>query len=457
MLNHEIIRRIRCAARRAPCPSCGRRGYRKRTLYRRVRTLAYQRVTWLDITYAEYRARCGCRKYFRTWPLDVPPKADYDGTVRQAVLDRLLLDRLNVQQTLAAMHRDFFLKLSEGFVYDCLRWQVAHLDLAVHRQQVLARFSGTLCVDELHLGQYTWLLATDPLADLPVGFALVGANDKDHMRRFLRNLAHWGLQPKVVVSDGSQLYPELLAEIWSEARQQLCIFHLLRDILNRVLDGVRRLRRGQAQRGQAGRKRRRGRPSRRQKAQRQRRGPSSRDKAKFIGRHRFLIVKRSERLSREEWDDLVQMFGYLPELRTLWYFSQDIYQLLDDSTTLRVARWRYTLLQHDPRYQGVGELVEALALLTEPKLTRAMAFVQMPAEQRHRTNNHVERMNRRLRFAEKVRYRWRKRRWVVRWVVLLLDVYWKQAVPLTATGSPTHSRAERPPPQQGHSGRKKVA
>ena len=404
MGNKEIIRRIRCAARHAPCPRCGRRGYRKRILHRRVRTLAYQQVAWLDITYAEYRARCGCRKYFRSWPLDVPPKADYDATVRQAVLDRLLLDRLNVQQTLAAMRRDFFRKLSEGFVYDCLRWQVAHLDLGVHRQQVLARFSGTLCVDELHLGPYTVLLATDPLADLPVGFALVGANDKDHMRRFLRNLARWGMQPKVVVSDGSQLYPELLAEIWPQARHQLCIFHLLRDILHRVLDGVRRLRQAQAQRGRAGRKRRRGRPRRRRKAQQRRRGPSNQDKAKFIGRHRFLIVKRSERLSRQEWEDLVPMLAYLPELRPLWHFSQDIYRLLDDSTTLRVARWRYTLLQHDPKYQEVREVVEALDLLAEPKLAKAMAFVAQPARGQTRTNNHVERMNRRLRFAEKVRY-----------------------------------------------------
>ena len=48
-----------------------------------------------------------------------------------------------------------------------------------------------------------------------------------------------------------------------------------------------------------------------------------------------------------------------------------------------------------------------LDLLAEPKLSKAMAFVQQPAERQVRTNNHVERMNRRLRFAEKVRYRWR--------------------------------------------------
>jgi hypothetical protein len=442
MLIRDKSTRIRCAPKRAACPTCGRRGRRKRVLQRRLRTAAYRQVAWLHVTYAEYQARCPCRKYFRTWPLDVPPKAAYDRTLRQAVLDRLLRDRLNVQQTIEAMQRDFLVHLSEGFIYDCLREQVGHLDLAVHRQHVREHFSGTLCVDELHLGSHTLLLATDPLANMPVGFALVTTNDAKHMSRFLRNLATWGLRPEVVISDGSALYPELVATIWKDARHQLCVFHLLRDVLDKVLDGVRRLRRTQERRGQAGRKRRRGRPSARQQARRERVGPSNRDKAKFIGRHRFLIVKRTERLSREDWANLVQMFGYLPELRPLWYFSRDIYRLLDDSKTLKVARWRYTLLKQDPKYQGVRELVEALDLLAEPKLTRMMAFVQTPKRQRQRTNNHVERMNRRLRFAEKVRYRWRKRRWVVRWVVLLLDVCWQESAEAKASRPRTRSPAK---------------
>jgi transposase-like protein len=296
---------------------------------------------------------------------------------------------------------------------------------------VLQRFSGTLCVDELHLGVYTLLLATDPLADLPVGFALVGANDKDHMHRFLRNLARWGLRPEVVVNDGSNLYPELLAQMWPQARHQLCVFHLLRDLLDKVLAAVRRLRRAQASRGRAGRKRR-GRPRRKQKACRQRQGPTAKDKATFVWKHRFPIVKRTAKLTRADWDNLVQMFQYLPELRPLWYFSRDLYRLLDDSKSLRVARWRYTLLCHDSKYQGVRELVEALDLLAGPKLAKAMAFVQQPAESRVRTNNHVERLNRRLRFAETVRYRWRRRKWVVRWVVVLLDVCWQQAAEVAA-------------------------
>ncbi len=450
MLHRERITRIRHAPKHAPCPTCGRRGHRKRLLHRRLRSLAYQQVAWLEVTYAEYQAHCPCRKFFRNWPLDVPPKADYDARVRHAVLDRLLHDRLNVEQTRAAMQRDFLVELSEGFVYDCLRWQLTRLDLASHRHMVLQRFSGTLCVDELHLGVYTLLLATDPLADLPVGFALVGANDQEHMRRFLNNLACWGLRPEVVVSDGSSLYPPLLAAIWPQAQHQLCVFHLLRDVLDKVLDAVRRLRRTQARRGRGGRPRRRGRPSRLQKARRRRHGPTVKDKAAFVWKHRFVIVKRTEKLTKTEWDDLVRMFQYLPELRPLWYFSRDVYRLLDDSKTLRVARWRYTLLRHDPKYQEVCELAAALDLLAESKLGKAMAFVTQPVERQVRTNNHVERMNRRLRFAEKVRYRWRKRKWVVRWVVLLLDVCWQAA----QTPEPIPGGERSPPPPSAGSSQK---
>jgi hypothetical protein len=103
-------------------------------------------------------------------------------------------------------------------------------------------------------------------------------------------------------------------------------------------------------------------------------------------------------------------------------------------------------------------LVEALDLLAGPKLSKAMAFVQQPVEVQVRTNNHVERLNRRLRFAEKVRYRWRKRKWVVRWVVLLLDVCWQQAAEAAAVDTAEKwPEEQRLPPQPLARGRKKVA
>src|SRR6185295_6641965 len=186
-----------CAPKKAPCPACGKLGRRKRTHQREVRTIAYKEIAILQITYGEYEARCECCKSFRTHPDDVLPKAKYDNKVREAVLAGILEDHLNVEAVRRRMQREFLLELSSGFVYDCLHEAARALDMAEQRQKVLERFSGILCVDELHLGKFTLLLATDPIGDFPVAFALVSANDQEHMARFLRNLQCHGLQPKV--------------------------------------------------------------------------------------------------------------------------------------------------------------------------------------------------------------------------------------------------------------------
>jgi transposase-like protein len=421
------VRVVRCVPRSHPCPRCGSRGRRKRHLHRRIRSLAYRQVAFLDVHYAEYRSRCRCCKSFRSWPLSVPPKADYDDTVRAAVLDRILEDGLNVQRTLAAMRRDFLLNLSEGFVYDCLRWKAAQLDLRSHRQLVLEKFSGTLCVDELHLGRFTLLLCTDPLADLPVAFALVGRNDKDHMHRFLQNLKRWGLEPEVVVTDGSSLYPAALAQLWPTARHQLCVFHLLKDINDLILKAVRRLARSMARRGNAGRKRQRGRPSKKRRAARAAGGLTLKQKAGFVLKHRFLIVKKASEMDKPQWENLAAMFDYLPQLRTLWYFASEVPGLFEKEARVQILWKRRATLLRKEEYKGVPELAKVMEMLQAGKYKKAVAFAYSEAAQKVRTNNHAERANRRFRFTEKLRYKWRRRKWVVRFVLLSLDRWWRQA------------------------------
>jgi hypothetical protein len=418
----EKVVAVRCQPKTYPCPTCGRRGHRKRRLNRFVRSLDYGRVLWLHVFYAEYTSRCDCRKSFRSWVPNSCPRADYDDLVRQAVLNRILDDGLNVERTIAAMKRDFLLELSSGFVYDCLRWGLDRLNPVAQRRLALQQFSGFICVDELHLGALTLLLATDPIADRVIGYRLVRINDQAHMRCFLRTLQCWGFAPQVVVTDGSNLYPALLSELWPAARHQLCVFHVLQDVTNKVLDAVRRLRRGQARRGKAGRKRRRGRRSEKQKRRARRRGPTNKEKAAFVYKHRFLIVKSTEKLTKKDWESLGQMFGYLPELRPLWYFCREVYQLFSTEQVLRLARRRRTLLLKKASYQEVPELVKAMGLLEGDKFDKMVAFLECPgpAGQRVRTNNHVERANRKLRYDEKVRYKFRTERSLDRFLRLRL-------------------------------------
>jgi hypothetical protein len=417
-----------CAQKKAPCPTCGKMGRRKRIHCRDVRTIAYKEIVVLRVSYGEYESRCQCCKSFRTHPDDVLPKAKYDNKVRQAVLEGILEDQLNVEAVRRRMQRDFLLDVSTGFVYDCLHDAARQLDMAEHRQQVLKRFSGVLCVDELHLGRFTLLLATDPISDFPVAFALVSANDKDHMERFLRNLQRSGLKAKVVVTDGSTLYPTLLAELWPKAEHQLCVFHVMQDLNKLILNALRRLRTGLGRQGRKGRRRKRGRPAKAEKRRRAKQGRSLQEQSKFVFKHRHLIVKRRGNMSEQEKKNLSTMLEYLPALSSLRKFTDKLHRLFEPEQSEHQAWCRWRGLRQSAEFMAIPELKQALLNLEEAKFAKMIAFLRGPARRRHlvRTNNHVERCNRKLRYWEKVRYKWRRRRTLVRFIVLALDHWWKE-------------------------------
>jgi transposase-like protein len=421
-----VVIPVHATPKKAPCPKCGKHGRRKRKLTpRRVRTVAYKTIVYLEITCGEYAARCDCCTTFRNSPEGVLPRALYGNKVRDLVLDRILKDGMSVERTLQSLRRELLLELSTGFVYDVLYGHARQLDMAEHRRKVLDRFSGTLCIDELHLGRFTLLLATDPLSDLPVAFALVDKNDQDHMRRFLSNLKNWGFLPQVVVTDGSNLYPSVLAQLWPDADHQLCIFHVIKDINKLILDAVRRMRKAMNRRGQAGRKKKRSRKGARSRGAAARRGLTVKEKANFVFKHRYLIVKRRENLTERERDDLTRMREYLPELSTLRRFADRIYWLFDTPKDAHQAGCRRSAVMRDPAFQAVPELVKALEQLEPGKFAQLMAYLKNPLSQRVRTNNHVERTNRMFRSLEKVRYKWRRRKTLVRFVVLTPDGIWK--------------------------------
>lgn len=74
---------VSCAPKKAPCPHCGKFAERVRTGEREVRTIAYHKIAYWQITYGEYQPRCGCCQSFRTSPEQVMPRCKYDNNVRQ--------------------------------------------------------------------------------------------------------------------------------------------------------------------------------------------------------------------------------------------------------------------------------------------------------------------------------------------------------------------------------------
>ena len=131
-----------------------------------------------------------------------------------------------------------------------------------------------------------------------------------------------------MITDGSNLYPAVLAELWPDADHQLCVFHILKEINRLILDAVRRLRKAMA--GGAGPGGRRSGAARGPRpGAAARRGMTLKEKAAFVFKHRHLIVKRRENLPSGERDDLGRMLAYLPELATLRRFADRIHWLFD--------------------------------------------------------------------------------------------------------------------------------
>jgi Transposase len=166
------------------------------------------------------------------------------------------------------------------------------------------------------------------------------------------------------------------------------------------------------------------------------------EKAHFVFKHRHLIVKRRENLTETERDDLTRMLEYLPELATLRHFADRIYWLFDAPKDFHQASCRRAALVRDAAFQAIPELAKALKQLDEEKFPKLMAYLANPVSRRVRTNNHVERANRMFRLLEKVRYKWRRRRTLVRFVVLTLDRIWNQrAIPQANTTKPSQATA----------------
>ena len=77
-------------------------------------------------------------------------------------------------------------------------------------------------------------------------------------------------------------------------------------------------------------------------------------------------------------------------------------------------------MRRNVRYLKVPALAKALEVLSKANLEKLLVYLDAPLADRSktRTNNHVERCNRKLRYLEKVRYKWRRSRTIIRHALL---------------------------------------
>jgi hypothetical protein len=263
----------------------------------------------------------------------------------------------------------------------------------------LESFSGYIAVDELYDGPFCVLSLVDNRTFIRLTYRVLEKDPtQDDIRAFLLDfrghLDTRGLKVLGVTTDGSNLYPVPLAEIFPGVPHQLCRFHVLKEITKAVLHALAQLRKKlKAQLP----KRPRGRPKKSQSRE-TRRIQRQEQRINDLFEHRHLFVRK--KLSAAEQQTLQRITRGLPQLRVLRSIMDEVYRLFDRRCRAATALSRLAKLRSRVRrFKASGR---ALEKLFSPNLEKALTFLDdklLPG-----TSNAVERGNRRYRKAQRSIY-----------------------------------------------------
>ncbi len=248
-LNYTVltVRQVAYSVPLAKCDRCGAPAERVWETERVAIDIDLDRPVLLLVRVSVHHCPA-CAHFFRAQPPSLRPDATYTNRVVTKAVQSVHLDGTAMRRVSERMGRDFWAQPSEASIRLWCREHAAGLDLAGDYQQwVVQEFSGVLCVDEVYQGDLALLLAVDPAGpegDRLVGFQLLrGHVEQRQVGEFLLGLREAGIVPAEVVTDGSSLYPTVLAKVWPAAAHQLCLFHETRAVTESVLEVVREMRR----------------------------------------------------------------------------------------------------------------------------------------------------------------------------------------------------------------------
>lgn len=214
------------------------------------------------------------------------------------------------------------------------------------------------------------------------------------LRDFKAHLDARGLGLRGVTTDGSNLYPTPLAEVFPDVPHQVCRFHVLKEITKAVPHALAKLRKEMKARLP---ERPRGRP-RKDRSRQVRRAQRQEQRIKDLFEHRHLFVRRQ--LTAAERRTLQRITRGLPHLRVLRSVMEEVYRLFDRRCRAATALGRLAKLRaRVRRFKRIGR---ALEKLYTPNLEKALTYLDdklLPG-----TSNAVERGNRRYRKAQRSVY-----------------------------------------------------
>ncbi len=304
--------------------------------------------------------------------------------------------------------------------------------------QALADFSGYLAIDEVYDGPFGILSIVDNRRYNRLAFRVLDHDPtqddvRDFLKEFKGQLDKRGRKVRGVTTDGSSLYPEVLKELWPDARHQLCEFHVLKEITQAVLHALAVLRKELAAKIP---KLPRGRPSKEQQPL-ARKVKRQKQRVADLFENRYLLVRHQ--LSKPQRQLLRQLTRGLPQLRQLRDIMDEVYRLFDRRCKTQTAVQKLAKLRR--RLRRFKTLGQALNQLNSPNLEKALEFLD--DKLLGSTSNAVERGNRRFRKAQHSIYSVRTKEHLEQ--RLALDMHREQRAPKRQQTMKTLHRARSKP------------
>lgn len=389
------------------CPRCGTESPRHDVAVRHAIDLHLEHPVVLQIRVGCYRcpacAACSEKPCFRTPLPFIEPGCIYVTRARQKLVEAIELDGMAIGKAVARLERDFHVGIAPSTGWKWHR-DMAPTDTAVSDYQhlVVESFSGVLVVDEVYDGDYAILCARDGNTHRTVAYQLCEEMNGAVMTGFFEHLKGLGIEPEVLVTDASPLYPKPLAAVWKTARHQLCRFHWIKGITGEVMRGMRDYRETLPK---AEKRPKAGRPpdEDREKQEKAKAATSRRDEA---SKGRFLVLMRPENMDDKQQERLAALLANHAPLAIIRAFMVEFYGLFDGKPRPTEAERRREAIVTNAVYLACPYLAGALkALGDKQKFAKVCVFLSYT--NLNSTSNEVERDNRGFRHRQNAHYRLR--------------------------------------------------
>jgi len=374
------------------CPDCGSATKCKHSYYSHPQDIDLERPTVLQV-YREVRECCNENCEWSEAPeLDFVEKSGrFTKRAKQKAITSVTEDGMPLGRVPQRMWRDFHVRVAKSTVHEWVHAEAeADLGAGEYTQWVVARFSGVVGIDEVHLrdenGNKQYLVvAVDPINDRTILFDLIDSRDSDAIAGFLKQLEGMGIDPLVIITDMWKAYHSAILDVFPEAQHQLCVFHVLQAMMKHTNKAMLTYRRDLSKETKA------------QKAVR-----------KELWDYRYLLLKTNHKLSDQQRQRLEEILEAHKDtvIPKAYKCKEAILTLFRESEDKDDARARRDVILEE--FDEIPELKKVLNVIRGDNFEQMIVYLDY--ENLDKTNNDVERENRTYQKGEKVRYRARKTR-----------------------------------------------